>query len=64
MLIEISMKKTNGKKLSLTTATIRQLETDLSPDQLRAVNGGGAGPTDKCSGDIRQTRSCSGTATC
>jgi hypothetical protein len=56
------MKKTDGKKLTLNTTTIRQLEDSLSPEQLKGVVGGGSAPTDKCHSIA--TRSCSGTATC
>lgn len=57
------MKKTDGKKLTLSTTTIRQLEDNLTPDQLKAVNGGAKGHSDACA-TIAPTRSCGGTMTC
>ena len=44
------MKKTKveTKKLSINVATVRRLEGELTPDQLKVANGGAVEPTGNC----------------
>ncbi len=36
--------KTDSKKLSMEVVTVRRLETELTPEQLKAANGAGGPP--------------------
>ena len=44
------MKKTQSdKKLSIDVVTVRKLDVELSPEQLKVARGAALGPTDHCS---------------